>query len=62
MRNDEARKLLKYALNNQDSIRTGKLGRILQAMNVSIKKDNEVKEIKYLRDEIRRISRMKGSE
>lgn len=55
MRDEEARKQLKHALDEQQSIRTNKLGGILQVMNVSLKKNNHDKEIEYLRNEVKKL-------
>lgn len=57
MRDKEARKLLKHALDNQKSIRTGKLSKILQAMNISLKKNNRDREIDYLKGEIKKLNK-----
>ena len=55
MKYEEAVAQLKYALKNQQSIRTGKLNKILQSMNISLKKDNNDQEIEYLKGEIKKL-------
>lgn len=55
MKDTEARQLLRKALDEQQTISVPKLKRILEAMNVSLKKDNRDREIEYLRNEIRKL-------
>lgn len=55
MKDTEARQLLRKALDEQQTISIPKLKRILEAMNVSLKKDNRDREIEYLRNEIRKL-------
>lgn len=55
MKDKQARQLLKHALDNQKSIRTTKLRKILMAMNVSLHKDNQNAQIEYLKGEIKKL-------
>ena len=57
MKDKQARQLLKHALDNQQSIRTTKLRKILMAMNVSLYKDNQNEEIEYLKGEIKKLKK-----
>ena len=52
MRDEEARKQLKHALDEQQSIRTNKLKDILKSMNVSTKRRSRDIEVNYLRNEV----------
>lgn len=55
MKYEEAVQQLKHALEHQQSIRVKKLEKILQSMNVSLKKNNRDVEIQYLKGEIRKL-------
>lgn len=55
MKEHEARLLLRKALREQSTISIPKLRRILETMNISLKKDNRDREISFLRNEIKRL-------
>lgn len=57
MKYDEARRLLKHALDNQKTIRTSKLRQILMSMNISLKPKGETQEVDYLKGEIKKLNR-----
>lgn len=59
MKYEEAQQQLKYALKNQQTISIPKLNKILQAMNISLKKNNDSQEVKFLKNEIRKLRRGK---
>lgn len=60
----KARKQLRHALRNQKTISINKLKRILNSMNVSLKESPDTIEIKYLKNEIKKLvkenRRLKG--
>lgn len=53
----EAQAQLKYALSNQKTISISKLKKILQSMNISLKRRNDTEEVRYLKGEIRKLKR-----
>ena len=53
----EAQETLRQALRTQKTIRTSKLSRLLQSMNISLKKNNDTQEVNYLRNEIKKLIR-----
>lgn len=55
MTHDEAQRQLRMALRTQKTISIPKLRRILEAMNISLRKNNRDREIEYLRNEIRKL-------
>lgn len=59
MKYKEAQQQLRHALKNQQTISIPKLSKILQAMNISLKKNNDSQEVKFLKNEIRKLRRVK---
>jgi len=57
MKYREAKKQLQYALRNQKTISISKLSKLLQSMNISVKKDGRDVEVEYLKNEIRKLRR-----
>lgn len=57
MKYHEAKKQLQYALRNQKTISISKLSKLLQSMNISVKKDGRDVEVEYLKNEIRKLRR-----
>src|SRR5690625_143652 len=53
----KARKQLGHALRNQKTISINKLKKILNSMNVSLKESPDTVEIKYLKNEIKKLVR-----
>lgn len=53
----EAQEQLRHALQHQKTISINKLSRILQVMNISLKKNNDSMEVKYLKGEIKKSRR-----
>ncbi|AYP68426.1 hypothetical protein HWB91_gp56 [Bacillus phage vB_BboS-125] len=60
MRYEEAQQQLREILKSQKTITTKRLAELLQAMNVSLKKDQRNQEVEYLKNEIRKLK--KGAE
>lgn len=54
MKYDKAVEMLDFALKNQTTIKISKLNEILQALNFSVSKRNDV-EVEYLKNEIKKL-------
>lgn len=57
MKYEEAKRKLEYALKYQKTIKISKLKKILQSMNISLKKRQDSQEVKYLKNEIKKLRR-----
>jgi len=60
MTHDEAQQELKRVLREQQTVSVPKLKRLLETMNISLKKNNRDREIAYLRNEIKKYRRKRA--
>lgn len=55
MKYSEAQAELKKILDTQQTVRTSKLKKLFMALNISVNKSQEFSEIKYLKNEIKKL-------